>query len=108
MVVAINGGGFDWIRALTGLQGRRHKLLVTNHSAADLAEIVALLGATGARPHIDGGRPRPFTPEAVEQGFERLESRRAQGKIVFEVGAEGATEGAAVAAVGSGRTTHRV
>jgi NADPH:quinone reductase-like Zn-dependent oxidoreductase len=60
------------------------KLMITDHKAADLEEIARLLEQSNQKPKIC--EVFPFSSEGVEKGFKLLQSRRAQGKIVFNVG----------------------
>jgi hypothetical protein len=60
------------------------KLMITDHKAEDLVEIASLLEKSNAKPRIC--EVFPFTAQGVEDGFKLLESRRAKGKIIFDVG----------------------
>jgi hypothetical protein len=57
---------------------------MADQNSADLEEIVNLLHQIDVKPHIC--KVFPFTSEGVEEGYSLLQSRRAKGKIVFNVG----------------------
>ena len=80
--VAINGGAWKWIRALTGWQRDDDALILTRQNGAELTKIVETLG----------GKPTPVIDSkwnldeaGVAGAFERLKSRRARGKVIVEI-----------------------
>jgi NADPH:quinone reductase-like Zn-dependent oxidoreductase len=83
--VYLNGGLGKWLRAFSPFKAARSHLFLTNHSRTDLEFLTKDLGADGSRikPKLDC--TLPFTTEGVTQGFERLRSRRAKGKVVFTI-----------------------
>jgi NADPH:quinone reductase-like Zn-dependent oxidoreductase len=97
-LAAINAGPLKWLSLFTGVQrltNPQHLLLVTQRRRSDLEEIVALMGAVGRRdtqaatptlnfePLIE--QVYEFTADGVERAFEHLKSRRARGKLVFQI-----------------------
>jgi NADPH:quinone reductase-like Zn-dependent oxidoreductase len=95
-VVAINGSAGMWMKWAFGIQrltDAQHALVVTDHSRTDLDAILDLMlpnrkvDPQGAQlafvPVID--QVFPFTPAGMDQAFAKLQSRRARGKIVFDL-----------------------
>jgi NADPH:quinone reductase-like Zn-dependent oxidoreductase len=80
--VAINGGAWKWIRALTGWQRDDNKLVLTRQNGAELTKIVDMLGGKPV-PVIDS--KWKLDEAGVAGAFERLKSRRARGKVIVEV-----------------------
>ena len=93
--VAINGGAGMWLRMFTIGQRKNEHLFLTNAVTADLEQLAALADGDGGAPEEGGvtaSRVRPvialqlpFTAEGVSRGFALLQSRRAVGKVVFEM-----------------------
>ena len=83
--VAINGSVGRWAARLVGWEALGFHLLMEEDSAADLREIAAWAAQGLLRAQIDEGAPRPFTAAGCAGAFERLRSRRAQGKVVVQV-----------------------
>lgn len=87
--VAINGGAGAWLRLFCGLQSASSRMMLTRQNGEQLATILQLLGADGAVAASTGNpvivdSTFPLSEEGVSQGFARLKSRRAKGKVVFE------------------------
>eukprot|EP00588_Corethron_pennatum_P027771 CAMPEP_0194332136 /NCGR_PEP_ID=MMETSP0171-20130528/58176_1 /TAXON_ID=218684 /ORGANISM="Corethron pennatum, Strain L29A3" /LENGTH=332 /DNA_ID=CAMNT_0039093869 /DNA_START=71 /DNA_END=1069 /DNA_ORIENTATION=+ len=82
MYVTLNGPASTWLRKVAGWEKKGRRLIVTKGSRDDLNEIVSLLEGTGVRPVVT---VYPFTERGVEDGFGLLKSRRARGKLVFDV-----------------------
>ena len=93
--VAINGGPDFWLRHFTIGQKKNQHLIITNNNNTDLNHL-SKLADDGWR--TEDGEKRclspvldsllPFTSENVQNGFELLKSRRAAGKIVFNLSIE--------------------
>lgn len=87
--VAINGGVGMWARHVTGVkQGANQHLFLTKWNTEDLETLGELVTTGKAKPVIDSCWP--FTKEGVEKAFAKLKSRRAVGKIVFDMGLDSA------------------
>ena len=88
-LVAINGGGGDWMRALAGnlfgcsLHRNKYKLILKKSSGAELAEL--------GKWALEGKLSVPIDMEAewseagVRAAYERLASRRSKGKVVLRI-----------------------
>lgn len=84
-IVAINGGAWQWLRMLTKMQSNDHQLMITKQSGVDLTSMLdLLLSSSDFKPIIDS--THLLTDEGIVEGFERLKSRRARGKIVYRIG----------------------
>ena len=90
--VAINGGIEMWLRLFTIGQKKNQHLFMTNFNTADLEHLSNL--TEDGWTDKDGKQQRltpsvgnmfPFSSENVEKGFDLLKSRRAAGKIVFDM-----------------------
>lgn len=87
--VYLNGSPMHWLKSFTGLSASNMKLFLTKHSRVDLDTLRDMIEATPA----DGAPPvapvidlqLPWNAEAVDEGFERLKSRRTKGKVVFSI-----------------------
>eukprot|EP00931_Biecheleriopsis_adriatica_P075381 TRINITY_DN49252_c0_g1_i1.p1 TRINITY_DN49252_c0_g1~~TRINITY_DN49252_c0_g1_i1.p1 ORF type:complete len:320 (-),score=56.87 TRINITY_DN49252_c0_g1_i1:48-1007(-) len=79
--VAINAPGIDWLRMVIGCQRRNFQLILTKHKSSDLAVLTQLVDAGQLKLIIDCSLT--LTQENLDQGFSRLKSRRAKGKVVF-------------------------
>ena len=91
--VAINGAVGMWLRLFSGWgQKKNEHLFLTDMNTADLEYIAALVDAPAApvavKPVVS--RVLMFSAAGVEEGFEMLKSRRAVGKVVFDIAASGA------------------
>ena len=97
-LAAINAAPLKWLSLFTGIQrltNPQHLLLVTQRRRTDLEEIVALMGAVGRRDQQSAAptlnfeplieQVYEFTADGVERAFEHLKSRRARGKLVFQI-----------------------
>jgi len=90
--VAINGGPDLWLRQFSIGQKKNQHLVVWNNNSTDL-KILSKLADEGwtdsngekkvLSPVLDN--LLPFDSENVQKGFDRLKSRRARGKIVFNI-----------------------
>lgn len=87
-VVAINGTLRRWVARLVGWEAPGFHLLMEHESDADLREVAAWAAQGRLRILLDGGATRPFTAAGCAEAFERLRSRRAQGKVVVQVSPE--------------------
>jgi len=71
--------------------GRKNEhLFLTNVNTADLEYLASLVdapAATGATVKAVIFRELPFSAAGVDEGFQLLKSRRAVGKIVFDIAA---------------------
>eukprot|EP00802_Teleaulax_amphioxeia_P017590 Tamp_17752.p1 GENE.Tamp_17752~~Tamp_17752.p1 ORF type:complete len:391 (-),score=91.40 Tamp_17752:198-1223(-) len=89
--VAINGALGMWLRLFTGWGQRKNEhLFLTNVNTADLEYLASLVdapAATGATVKAVIFRELPFSAAGVDEGFQLLKSRRAVGKIVFDIAA---------------------
>jgi NADPH:quinone reductase-like Zn-dependent oxidoreductase len=92
MIVAINGSGGDWTRALlskaTGVNMQRSgfDLLLKQNDGAGVARLAGWVEEKKLRPLIDS--THPFTAEGVDAAFAKLKSRRAKGKVVVAVASD--------------------
>jgi NADPH:quinone reductase-like Zn-dependent oxidoreductase len=77
--VAINGAAGMWLRHFTIGQKKDQHLVLMDVNTADLEHLATL----DLKPVI--ARQLPLSAEAVKEGFELLRSRRAVGKIVFDM-----------------------
>eukprot|EP00756_Hemistasia_phaeocysticola_P022409 Hpha_TRINITY_DN15833_c2_g8::TRINITY_DN15833_c2_g8_i1::g.187350::m.187350 len=83
--VAINGGGWDWLRMFTiGLPKDQH-LFLTDMNTADLDRLTGLVAAGGAVKPLISSTVQLDGQAAVDEAFGQLKSRRTTGKIVFTV-----------------------
>ena len=90
--VAINGGPDLWLRQFSIGQKKNQHLVIWNNNSSDL-KIISKLADEGWTD--ENGRKRVLSPvldsslplnsENVQKGFDRLKSRRAKGKIVFNI-----------------------
>jgi len=80
--VAINGPPSKWIRMFVGWEKNRQHLMMTKDTTEDLELIVKLLQRTGAKPLTN---VMEFNEQGLKDGFDLLKSRRARGKIVFNI-----------------------
>ena len=83
-IVSLNGGVFSWVRALCGFQRRADKLMMTRQNGAELTEFVKVLRGNPS-PVIDS--VHPLSEAGVAAAFARLKSRRARGKVLFDMAA---------------------
>ena len=89
LYVCINGSKSAWFRRLFHIQKKGFRLIMTQHSATDLEQILKLMMSEindvkwRFRPVIDS--TFPFDSDSVVKGFNHLRSRRATGKIVFNM-----------------------
>jgi NADPH:quinone reductase-like Zn-dependent oxidoreductase len=104
--VAINGAVGMWLRFLTGWgQKKNEHLFLANANTGDLAYLASLMDAVGTGDGTPAAQVKPvicrvlpFSASGVHEGFELLKSRRAVGKVVFDIaasreGAAGISEG---------------
>jgi len=81
--VAINGAASMWARNFTIGQKKNEHLVVTNMNTTDL-EVLSTMAEEGKlKPVIC--QHLPLDAESLEKGFDLLKSRRAVGKIVFDL-----------------------
>lgn len=87
MSITINGSIGAWLRSLLRMESSHTKLIQTKHSKQDLEAILKLLHKNQNElqfaPVID--RTIPFEKSYIVSGFQHLKSRRARGKIVYEM-----------------------
>merc|ERR1719334_594638 len=81
--VAINGAASMWLRNFTIGQKKNEHLVMTNANTADLDCISDMVSQGHLKPVI--ALQLPLTEENVKQGFDLLKSRRAVGKVVFDL-----------------------
>eukprot|EP00979_Chaetoceros_neogracilis_P003707 scaffold656_cov271-Chaetoceros_neogracile.AAC.17 len=79
---ALNGSKSKWLRNILGKEKPNESLIMMNANTADLELVVLLLRKNGARPLTN---VMPFDEKGVEDAFKLLKSRRAKGKIVFDI-----------------------
>lgn len=80
--VALNGPPGKWTRALLGWQKKNESIILCRGNTADLEYVVNLLNRTGARPMVN---VYDFSEDGLADAFKALKSRRAKGKLVFQV-----------------------
>ena len=89
--VAINGGPELWLRQFSIGQKKNQHLVILNPNSTDFT-ILSKLADEGWVDE-DGKKKKlspvlddllPLNSENVQKGFDRLKSRRARGKIVFD------------------------
>ena len=88
--VAINGGLSVWLRKFMGWEQRDTHLILTDANTTDLQLLAQMVDAGDAAPFFGKLSPAicktlPFESAAIVEGFELLKSRRAVGKIVFQM-----------------------
>merc|ERR1719225_1730598 len=79
--VAINGSPGMWLRTFTIGHSQGQHLVLMKPNTADLQLLADLLGKGEIKPVL--AKTLPFTKEAVQEGFQLLQSRRTVGKITF-------------------------
>jgi len=84
--VAINGSPGMWLRTFTIGHSQGQHLVLMKSNTADLQLLAGLLGKGEIKPVL--AKTLPFTKEAVQEGFELLQSRRTVGKITFTISTE--------------------
>ena len=92
-VVAINGGLTAWLRLLLRCQSAHRKLMLTRQNGEELDAILHLLGDT-AKDAVIIDSTHEISEGGVAAAFQRVKSRRARGKVVFDatIGRERLTE----------------
>ncbi|GFH44184.1 hypothetical protein CTEN210_00658 [Chaetoceros tenuissimus] len=82
--IALNGPPSKWMRYFLGIQKSNAKVLLVlfKKTSKDLEKIIEILNQTGARPKTTRFA---FDEKGIESGFKLLKSRRAKGKIVFDI-----------------------
>ena len=88
--MAINGKVTVWLRKLLGWQERDTQLILTDANTKDLEQLASMTDGTGPFGRTKKLSPiifktLPFEPNAVDEGFALLKSRRVVGKVVFEL-----------------------
>ena len=88
--VAINGKVTVWLRKLVGWQERDTTLILTDANTKDLAQLASMTDGTEPFGRTKRLAPvifktLPFAPNAVDEGFVLLKSRRVVGKVVFDM-----------------------
>jgi len=81
--VAINGAASFWVRQFTIGQKKNQKLVIVDPNTKDLEDLAGMVTESGFRPVI--AKQLPLTEDAVKEGFKLLKSRRAVGKVVFDM-----------------------
>jgi len=84
--VAINGNVLMWLRTFTIGHPKNQHLILAEANTKDLEHLADLVDTSEdmkVKPVI--AELLPFTNENVEKGFTLLQSRRAVGKIVFDI-----------------------
>ncbi len=79
---ALNGPPMKWMRMAVGREAPNEHLIVTDPRTVALELIVELLDKTGTKPLITS---MTFDEAGLEEAFKLLKSRRAKGKIVFDI-----------------------
>ena len=80
--VFLNGRPMDWARAFTGKEKPHQSLILAQLNTRDLESIPSLLDKVSAKPLLN---VMPFSEDGVRDAFSLLQSRRARGKVVFDV-----------------------
>jgi len=81
--VQLNGSAGVWIKgAMLNKLPKHQHLILTDMNKAALEEVAMLLKKIDAKPHMN---VLPFTEEGVKEGFDLLKSRRAKGKVVYDM-----------------------
>jgi len=81
--VAINGAASMWARRFTIGQKKDQHLVLTEMNTKDLEELARMVAEGTLRPVV--AKQLALTEEAVREGFDLLRSRRARGKVVFDM-----------------------
>ena len=86
--VAINGSPGFWLRAMTGLMCRPNEHLFTmQKNTKEFTELASIMDGEGGneplKPIIQD--ELPFNEASLKEGFDKLKTRRAVGKIVFNM-----------------------
>jgi NADPH:quinone reductase-like Zn-dependent oxidoreductase len=81
--VPLNGGGMMWTRFMIGYQESRVHLFTTKANRKDFESLAKLIDEHKLKPII--ASKTTFNEVNVKNGFKLLKSRRAVGKIVFEM-----------------------
>jgi len=81
--VPINGSVLMWLRYLFKFQAANTHLFLTHMNTRDLKALAEFAADGFVKPII--AETLPFTGEAMKNGFALLKSRRATGKIVFDM-----------------------
>jgi len=81
--VAINGAASMWARNFTIGQRKNEHLVVTNMNTTDLEVLSSMAEEGKLKPVIC--EHLPLDAESIQKGFDLLKSRRAVGKIVFDL-----------------------
>lgn len=63
----------------------RFKLVLSDPTAQDLADLAALVAAGRIKPVLDPASPFPFTADGVKAAFKLQGSKHAHGKVVITV-----------------------
>ena len=79
-----------WLRKLLGWQERDTTLILTDANTKDLEQLASKADGTGPFGRTKRLAPvifktLPFAPDAVDEGFVLLKSRRVVGKVVFDM-----------------------
>ena len=79
-----------WLRKLLGWQERDTTLILTDANRKDLEQLASMADGTGPFGRTKRLAPVifktfPFAPDAVDEGFVLLKSRRVVGKVVFDM-----------------------
>mmetsp|Transcript_5873 Transcript_5873/g.7686 ORF Transcript_5873/g.7686 Transcript_5873/m.7686 type:complete len:88 (+) Transcript_5873:915-1178(+) len=86
MFVTIAPSASTFARLVVKMQKPKWRTLITNHSKQDLEAILQLKEESGFEPVIE--TELPFSASGLEEGFNRLKSKRTKGKIIVRVIAE--------------------
>jgi len=78
----LNGSPSKWIRAMSGSQKEHETLIIMDANGPDLELVVKLMETAKAKPVTT---PFSFDEKGIQDGFKLLKSRRAKGKIVFDL-----------------------
>lgn len=81
--VAINGSASMWLRTFTIGHKRNQHLMMMDRNCGDLLYLSSLADEGLIKPVL--AKVLPFTAESLDEGFTLLKSRRAVGKIVFDM-----------------------
>lgn len=84
MYVQLNGKGSLWLKKFTGMLPKNRSMPLVSHSmnTKTLEAVSTLLTETSTKPIVI---PMSFDKTGFKEGFDLLRSRRAKGKVVFEI-----------------------
>lgn len=79
---SLNGPASKWVRAMAGAQTKHETIVMMEPRGPELDVIAQLMEKSKAKPITTIMK---FDEEGIRDGFKLLKSRRAKGKIVFDI-----------------------